>query len=201
VPPALEPVAARAPRTYEAPLDALLVANVIPRKGVLPLLEALAASADAPPFSLRIVGRHDMDPAYAAACRSVVGRSPSLSERVRFDGAVPHERMAALYHSADVLVSASAMETFGMAIHEARARGLPVIAVQGGYSLRHFEDGENGLACSSAFEAATELVALARDELRMALLFARAQATRASSERSWADEARQFLDALARAGA
>lgn len=201
VPPALDPVPVVTPRTYEPPLTALLVANLVPRKGVLELLAALAALArDDPPLSLRIAGREDMDPAYAGACRTLVAAAPHLAPRVRFEGAVPHERMGALYDGAALLVSASSMETFGMAIHEARAHGLPVVAVEGGYSLRHFADGASGLGCANAEEAAATLVALARDEPRMAALFANAQATRASSDRSWTDAACEFLEALARTG-
>jgi glycosyltransferase involved in cell wall biosynthesis len=199
VPPAL-PSIAEERRVYRAPLSVLLVANVIPRKGVLELFEALAENA-APNarFSLRVVGRLDMDPDYVARCRRVLASSAVLGESVRFDGPVPYERMGALYGDAHLLVSASAMETFGMAIHEARAHGLPIAALDAGYARAHFAHGEHGVLCSSVRELATALVELARDDERMAALFSRAQGTLPSSY-SWPDAAQRFLDELARSG-
>ncbi|HVR18663.1 MAG TPA: glycosyltransferase family 4 protein [Polyangiaceae bacterium] len=199
VPPAL-PNIANAPRAYRAPLSVLLVANVIPRKGVLDLLEALAANA--PPsmrFSLHIAGRLDMDPDYVARCQRVLASSASLRESVHLDGPISYERMGTLYDEAHLLVSASAMETFGMAIHEARAHGLPVLALDAGYVRAHFAHGENGLLCSSSPELATALVELARDDDRMAALFSRAQAKNPSGY-SWPDAAQRFVAELARTG-
>ena len=51
----------------------------------------------------------------------------------RFPGQVDSpERLAELYRSLDLFVSASAMETFGMAILEAQACGTPVVAFETG---------------------------------------------------------------------
>jgi glycosyltransferase involved in cell wall biosynthesis len=51
----------------------------------------------------------------------------------RFPGHVDSpERLAAMYRSLDLFVSASAMETFGMAILEAQACGTPVVAFETG---------------------------------------------------------------------
>ena len=108
--------------------------------------------------------------------------------------------MGALYDEAHLLVSASAMETFGMAIHEARAHGLPILALDAGYAREHFAHGENGVLCSSVPELATALVELARDDERMAALFSRAQTTSLPSGYSWPDAAQRFLDELARTG-
>ena len=108
--------------------------------------------------------------------------------------------MSALYDEAHLLVSASGMETFGMAIHEARAHGLPIVALDAGHARDHFVHGENGVLCSSATELATTLVELAHDDNRMAALFSRARATNIPVGYSWPDAARRFLDELARTG-
>jgi glycosyltransferase involved in cell wall biosynthesis len=51
----------------------------------------------------------------------------------RFPGlVVSPERLAEIYRSIDLFVSASAMETFGMAILEAQACGTPVVAFETG---------------------------------------------------------------------
>lgn len=200
VPPALRRIAL-APRVYEPPLCALVVANLGPHKGVLPLLEALAALEPEPRFSLRIVGPSELDPTYAEACRKAVASSTSLQRIVRFDGPLPYERMGEAYEASHLLVSAAPMETFGMAIFEARAHGLPVVAIDGGNVARHFVNGESGIACASATELARTLADLANDGQRMRELFRSAGATRVSSEYGWDEAARRFLAELGRASA
>ena len=199
VPPALPAIDASPARAYEPPLAALLVANVIPRKGVLELLEALGKIATAElGLSLRIVGRTDMDPDYVERCRRVLERSPALATAARFDGPVPYERMGAIYDEAHLLVSASSMETFGMAIHEASAHGLPVVAVDGGHVRRHFTDGAVGVLCAAASELAETLVELARDPARMHVLCANAQESRETTHYGWPEAAERFLAELER---
>jgi glycosyltransferase involved in cell wall biosynthesis len=184
-------------RAYDAPLRAVVVGNLIPRKGVLPLLEALAARPAPSRYSLRVVGRGDMDPAYAEACRRTAAASPSLREAVRLEDPLPYERMSEVYDASHLLVSAALVETFGMAIHEARARGLPVLAFDGGYARHHFTHGADGFSCSSHEELARTLVELAEDEHRMARLFERARATRPASY-SWREAAERFVAELRR---
>ncbi|HEX6763881.1 MAG TPA: glycosyltransferase, partial [Polyangiaceae bacterium] len=96
--------------------------------------------------------------------------------------------------------SASAMETFGMAVHEARAHGLPVLALDGGYVRNAFSDGEDGVLCSSIAELAGTLVELSRDEPAMKSLFDRAQASRRAT-RTWTTAAKEFLTELGRLSA
>jgi D-inositol-3-phosphate glycosyltransferase len=59
-------------------------------------------------------------------------RQPDLRTRVRFIGAVPRERVPALYSRADVCVVPSRHESFGLVALEAMASGLPVIATRTG---------------------------------------------------------------------
>lgn len=200
VPPALPAVSVDA-RVYEGPLAALVVANLGPHKGILPLLEALAALAPDPGFSLRIIGSVDRDPDYVEACRRVVASSASLTRIVRFDGPLPYERMGEAYGAVELLVSAAPVETFGMAIFEARAYGLPVLAIDGGNAGRHFQTGETGISCASVAELARTLVELANDEGRMRELFRHAMAARVSPTYGWAEAARRFLAELERVGA
>jgi glycosyltransferase involved in cell wall biosynthesis len=198
VPPALsEPKGA--PRSYEPPLSALVVANLVPRKGVFSLLTTLEAMAPSEaPFALRIVGRDDIDPAHAEQCRRLVARVTWLRKRVSIDGPLPHDSMSDAYERAHLLVSASSMETFGMAIHEARAHGLVVLAREGGYVRRHFDDGAVGRLVESDRELARELVRLAGDEPGMRALFSSAQNARVEPRPTWATAARMFLRELDR---
>jgi len=56
----------------------------------------------------------------------------ALGDRIATLGAVPPERLAALYAGADVFVLASHFEGYGMAYAEAVAHGLPVVGTAAG---------------------------------------------------------------------
>ena len=108
----------------------LCVAAVTPDKGHDVLLEGLAALGDR---SWRCVcaGSLDRDPAWV----EVVRRRSSelaLADRVRFPGTATGAELDRAYASADVMVLASRAETYGMAVTEALARGLPAIVTDVG---------------------------------------------------------------------
>jgi len=88
----------------------ICVATITPRKGHLVLVEALAGLAELD-WEVWLVGSLDRGPATADALR---------------------EAMAALYREADLCVSASFYEGYGMALAEALACGLPIVAAAGG---------------------------------------------------------------------
>jgi glycosyltransferase involved in cell wall biosynthesis len=196
IPPGVPP-ASPLSRSYEAPLRALLVGNLIPRKGVLEFLGLLAARlAPGDDFALDILGRDDLDPAYAQACQRLLC-DPALHERVRFRGAVPYEAMAARYAAAHLVVSAAAMETYGMALAEARAHGLPLLALDRGHVASHFRAGETGFGEATLPALVDRFVSLSRDPAAMASLFASAQRER-TPQRSWREVAADLVAALAR---
>jgi glycosyltransferase involved in cell wall biosynthesis len=98
-----------------------------------------------------------------------------------------------------LLVSGAGMETFGMALQEGGAHGLPILAMDGGYSRHHFTDGENGLLFKSTDGLARALVTLVRDESMMRGLFDRAQRSPREAS-SWKDAAETLVEYLARRG-
>lgn len=55
-----------------------------------------------------------------------------VGDRVRFVGYIPHERLGDYYESADVFVSPSVSEPFGLSITEALEAGTPVAATESG---------------------------------------------------------------------
>jgi glycosyltransferase involved in cell wall biosynthesis len=195
VAPALYPLKRKA-RAYEPPVRALLVGNLIPRKAILELLAALEALVqDGDRFFLEIVGRADLDRGYAGSCERLIADSRPLRSHVALSGAVPYEGMSQRYEAANLFVSSAKMETFGMALHEAVAHGLPILCRDGGYASRHFVAGDDGLLFHSSEALAGGLLALARDNQRMAAFFARAQA-RTAQAYSWNDAARTLLTQL-----
>ena len=113
----------------------LSVGAVVPRKGFDILIAALAPIADLY-WRLTIVGDLARDRAMAAKLMADIARN-KLGGRVDLLGAMPHERLAPLYISADIFVLASHFEGYGMAYAEAMAHGLPIIGTTGGRDGGH----------------------------------------------------------------
>ncbi|MFD7389581.1 glycosyltransferase family 4 protein [Streptomyces sp. NPDC059852] len=108
----------------------LCVAAVTPRKGQHRLIEALATVTDLP-WSCSFVGGLNHDPEYVAGLRSLIARH-GLSDRLVLAGPQSGAALDASYHSADLMVLTSYAETYGMAVTEALARGIPVLATDVG---------------------------------------------------------------------
>ncbi len=108
----------------------LAVGSIVPRKGYDVLVEALASAADLD-WRLRIVGALDRAPECVAALRTQIAQA-GLGARIELVGAASDEDLARLYVSADLLVSASRYEGYGMVLAEAMARALPMVTTTGG---------------------------------------------------------------------
>lgn len=121
----------------------LCVANWLPNKGVLAVLEALARLPSGV-ATLHLVGDDNTDPAYARRVRARLTRG-DLGGRVRVHGPVSKERVAAFYRAADVFVLPSLYEAYGTVYGEAMAAGLPVVGWRSGNLPHLATDGEHGL--------------------------------------------------------
>jgi glycosyltransferase involved in cell wall biosynthesis len=176
-----------------APFTALLVGNVVPGKGVAPFLEALAAEVGSvpAPFTLVIVGSLEQDPDYAARCRATVRMHPSLQGAVVFASSMPPAEALRAIAQAHVFVSASHMESYGMALAEARAIGVPILARRGGNTSAHVEASAGGELFEDERALAAGLVRLSRDG--DALGQRRALALGGVRRRTWKDAAFHFL--------
>jgi glycosyltransferase involved in cell wall biosynthesis len=108
----------------------LCVGTLTPRKGHRLLLEALAGLIDLD-WTLACVGSVERDPAMAVQVRETIAML-GLSDRVSLVGELSEEALSAAYASADVLVSASFYEGYGMALADGLARGLPIVAAAAG---------------------------------------------------------------------
>ncbi|MFE5395908.1 glycosyltransferase family 4 protein [Streptomyces sp. NPDC056568] len=106
------------------------VAAVTPRKGQHRLVEALAAVADLP-WSCVCVGGLGHDPRYVGGLRELIARH-GLEERLVLAGPRSGAELDATYATADLMVLTSYAETYGMAVTEALARGIPVLATDVG---------------------------------------------------------------------
>jgi glycosyltransferase involved in cell wall biosynthesis len=172
----------------------LSVGAVVPRKGFDILVAALATLADLP-WRLTIAGDRSRDPKTAAQLDADIAHH-KLAGLVDVLGAVPDERLRALYASADLFVLASRFEGYGMAYAEAIAHGLPVIGTTAGAIPDTVPAGAGVLVAPD--DAAALALALRRviqnpDERRGLATAARAAARRLPT---WRDSAKIFSRAL-----
>jgi glycosyltransferase involved in cell wall biosynthesis len=136
------PPVARATRAdFGIPSDAFVmvtVGRVVARKATPQLVKALAA-AQRPDTHLLIVG----DGPESDAVRSAAAEA-GLSGRVHLLGQVSDERKYQALGIADVFVSATQHEGFGLVFLEAMAYGLPIISYDHGGQTDFLVDGKTG---------------------------------------------------------
>lgn len=108
----------------------LCVGPLTAAKGQDLLVDALARLRR-PDWSCRLVGATDLEPAFTQQLQGRI-TAAGIDDRVRLGGAVTRSEMAATYDSTDLLVVPSRLESFGMVITEALARGIPVVAAETG---------------------------------------------------------------------
>jgi glycosyltransferase involved in cell wall biosynthesis len=131
------------PRTRRpGPLELLFLGHVIPRKGLLPLLAALAG-IDRDVWRLSVVGSLDFDPAHALRAKQLT-RQLGLSDSVRFLGPLPDEELVKILAASHLFCMPYAYEGFGIAILEAMAFGLPAIGCLDGAAVETVRHGTNG---------------------------------------------------------
>ena len=120
-------------RAGKAPLDRdpprlLAVGSVTPRKGYGFLIEALAGCVDLA-WICTIQGEMERDRAEGARIAALIAQK-GLGERIFMLPPAPD--MSRIYGEADVFVAPSLHEGYGMAVTEAMAHGLPIVATRAG---------------------------------------------------------------------
>ncbi|MEQ1653502.1 MAG: glycosyltransferase family 4 protein [Hyphomicrobium sp.] len=112
------------------PLQILSVGAVLPRKGYDVLVEALAKITDID-WRMTIAGALDRHPSAVETLRAAID-GHNLQNRIKLAGKVVPATLERFYESADLFVSASLFEGYGMVLAEAMARGLPIVTATGG---------------------------------------------------------------------
>jgi glycosyltransferase involved in cell wall biosynthesis len=169
----------------------LVVGNRSPIKGVDGLLDALAVRLRPDDrFALRLVG-DDATEADAARLAERLAR-PALAGRVVVIGPLAHDAMRAEYRAADLVVSPARLETYGLALAEARACGVPLAVLDGGNAAAHVAR-ETGEVAADHAALADRVLALVRRPAELSALGAaarwRAGRDAARPRPSWADVA------------
>ena len=112
------------------------VGSISPHKGVHVAVEAMRG-IDPSQATLHIWGNADAYPDYTAGMKHGAG--------VVFEGRFPEDEKERVFTGMDVLLVPSiGLESFGLAPREAMARGVPVIATNGGALSEMFEPGVCG---------------------------------------------------------
>jgi glycosyltransferase involved in cell wall biosynthesis len=121
----------------------LLCVGVLGRhKGQDLLIEALAGLADRD-WHCVLAGSLDRDPDFVEHLRTRVTRL-GYDHRVRLSGVLTGAALSHAYTTADLLAAPSRSETYGMAVTEALAHGLPVIAAAVGGLPEAFAPAADG---------------------------------------------------------
>ncbi|MGH1342417.1 MAG: glycosyltransferase family 4 protein [Nannocystales bacterium] len=166
-------------------MTALLVGTVTQRKGVLELIEEVRRSPPTEPWRLEVLGDQAAEPEYAQACKDAAVGLP-----VAFLGARPPEEALDVIGRADVLVSAATVESYGMAIAEAQACGVPVLARRGGHVAQLVSRVPSGVVVDGVPALVTELRRHAQAPAYLADLREISRAHR--PKRTWDDAASEF---------
>jgi glycosyltransferase involved in cell wall biosynthesis len=183
--------------------DLICVGPVTPAKGYADLLAALAEVRDLA-WRCRWVGALDLAPAYVAGLRARAERL-GLAGRIELTGPLPPSRLDALRSVSDLVVAPSRRESYGMALAEGLARGLPAIATDAGGHPEALGRASDG-ALPGALVAVGDPQALAsalREWLtddRLRDRWRRAAASRRRRLGTWRETAAAVADALNRIG-
>ena len=173
----------------------LSVGNWMARKGLLDLLDAVAA-LPADVVTLHLVGDTEVEPSYAAQVRIRLA-APDLAGRVVVHGRRSPNEVAGFYRAADMFALASVREPYGTVYGEAMAAGLPVVGWDAGNLPHLARDGIEGRVVPVGDRAAltAALAALATDEPLRRRLGA-AAGRRAATFPRWEDTARLLFAEL-----
>ncbi|CCE24918.1 glycosyltransferase family 4 protein [Methylotuvimicrobium alcaliphilum] len=120
----------------------LTVANLLPEKGYLDILEALSGLSEWS-WQWHFCGSDRVD----AEFTQLFWRSAdelNLLDRIRYEGVLTSEQVAELMLASDVFVSASHYESYGIGLAEAAAMRLPIVASETGAAGQIVRHGVNG---------------------------------------------------------
>jgi glycosyltransferase involved in cell wall biosynthesis len=186
------------PGSGRAAVLLLSVGNVTVGKGYETLVYSLHAIPERN-WSLTIGGSVTRDPEYVSRLHRII-RNTKLESRIHLAGELGPADVARALDEADVFVLATVHETYGMAVAEAIARGVPVVATATGEIPSIVGDGGIVVPLGNARALSKALSAIVRDgELRERL---RQGALRARDRlRTWTqagDEMAAILENVAR---
>ncbi len=188
------------PTLPDAPFTVLFTGRVTASKGQRELIAAFVRFRDAldGPCRLVLAGKLDDGSSYLGELHDLL-RELDLTDHVFLTGLVPDEEVQMWFAAADLYVSLSLHEGFGVPLVEAMAQGVPVLAWPAGAIPYTLGGAAELLASRDPDDVAAHMLALARDPARRQAVVRR---QRASLEHFRAErQLPALLRALALAGA
>jgi glycosyltransferase involved in cell wall biosynthesis len=178
-----EPAPERRRGEGRQPIDVVYIGQLVRRKGLDVLFEAMYPLLDEhPDLRLSLIGD---GPDRAALQAQVEARR--LRERISFEGVIPSNQVRARLSSADLLVLPSRWDGWGMVVNEALAVGVPVIVSDRCGAADVIRQGVNGYVFPS--EDVPGLRASLSEFLRRADEWPRLRAEAARTGRALSSEA------------
>jgi glycosyltransferase involved in cell wall biosynthesis len=185
-------------RAEKQPLHILFLGNVMERKGLHTLLQALTILHPSS-FILDVVGSLTTDPPYAKQMQDFVMIN-GLSSLVTFHSSLNNQPLIEKLKAAHVLVVPSSYEGFGIVYLEGMGFGLPAIGTTLGAASEVIEDGVTGFLIQpgDAHTLATKLQGMneRRDLLIQMSLAARSRYQRQPTWTQTASQIRDFLQSF-----
>jgi glycosyltransferase involved in cell wall biosynthesis len=174
------------------PLRLLFLGNLIPRKGLHTLLEALAL-LPRDGWQLTVVGSLEVDPAYVRQIRRQLAAA-GLGEQMEFTGVLEDEELASRLVGSHLLAVPSSYEGFGIVYLEGMAFGLPALATTAGGAREIITSGRDGFLVSpgDAGALAKIIKTLAGDRDLLLVMSLAAQA-RFAAHPTWEDTGAAIL--------
>ena len=178
-------------------IKGVMVANLVERKGIYPFLKALGKSNILPQkCQIKIAGSSNIEPNYAKKCLNLISSDYKLSKVVKYIGSCDSKQIEQLYSQSNLFISASFMETFGMALQEASACRLLLLALEGNNTSYHILEGKNGFLFFSINSLVKKIESLNLDIPAFKQQVEVAWKFRKSKSYSWKEVAELFLQKL-----
>jgi glycosyltransferase involved in cell wall biosynthesis len=193
-PPGTDPAPRATGSGAGAPLQLLAIGSVVARKAYPTLVRALAPLRQRR-WRLTIVGPTDLEPGALPALRAAI-RETGLNDRIVLAGPASAGDLDRHYAAADILVSASLYEGYGMALAEALARGLPIVTTTGGAAAETVPDAAAIKVAPGDEAALTAAIARVMDDGDLRRRLSDAAWAAAQALPRWADTARIVAGAI-----
>jgi glycosyltransferase involved in cell wall biosynthesis len=151
-------------------------------------------------WHLTCAGSLDRDPAAVERLRSTMNEL-ALDDRMSLVGELGEAALARVYRHADLFVLATLRETYGMAVAEALARGLPVVSTMTGAIpnlVGHSGDAAGILVAPGDVQALTDALSHVIGDAQLRGRLAENARRVRDWLPTWEDAGAQFADALDR---
>lgn len=152
----------------DGPLRLLFVGNIIPRKGLHTLLEAVC-QLPVNTATLTVIGDGNAESRYSHAIKKQVVNN-KLQNRVQFLGQLSKEALAAQVRTHHIMAVPSTYEGYGIVYLEGMSFGLPAIGTTSGAASEIITHGQDGFLITPGNHTALSnyLIEIHHDRSRLA---------------------------------